>query len=159
MTNTALKAGAIGGAAAIVVALIGLIPCVGCIGPILGILVYLGAGALAAYWLPVPREMGSAAGAGAIAAVIAGLIGGIFGMIISALRFAISGGAQAMSQLPPETMQQLGNLGIDPGTIAAMTTSIVGVLGVGAVCCLIGLVIAAILGAIGGVVFAAVKKD
>jgi hypothetical protein len=155
MTNTALKAGAIGGAVAVVVSLISLIPCVGCVSFILSILVYLGTGALAAYWLPAPRETGSAAGAGAIAAVIAGFIGGAINAIIAAIQVAITGSAQMLSQIPPEQLQQLQDAGIDP----SLLVGIPGVLICGSGCCLVGLIIAAALGAIGGVVLTAVKKD
>ena len=159
MTQAGLKAGAVGAGAVIVLNLIGLIPCVGCFTCILGLLAYVGAGALAAYWLPPVRTAGEGAGAGAIAGVVVGIVGGIVNMVISALQFAISGGPGAMmgqmSQLPPEVMSQLYEAGLDP----MMFASIGGVLGVSAVCCVIGFVLAAVLGAIGGVLFAAVKPE
>jgi hypothetical protein len=143
----------------IVLNLIGLIPCVGCVTCILGLLAYVGAGALAAYWLPPVRTAGEGAGAGAIAGVVAGIVSGIVNMIISAAQFAISGGSGAMMrqmrQLPPEVMDQLYQAGVDP----AMFASIGGVIGASAACCVLGFVLAALLGAIGGVIFAAVKPD
>ena len=159
MTQAGLKAGAVGAGVIIVLNLIGLIPCVGCITCILGLLAYVGAGALAAYWLPPVRTAGGSAGAGAIAGVVAGIIGGIVNMIIAALQFAISGGSGAMmrqmEQLPPEALDQLYQLGFDP-TIFAST---VGVVGVSALCCVAGFILAALLGAIGGVIFASVKPE
>jgi hypothetical protein len=159
MTQAGLKAGAVGAGVIIVLNLIGLIPCVGCIAGILGLLAYVGAGALAAYWLPPVRTAGEGAGAGAIAGVVAGIVGGIVNIIIAALRFVISGGPGAamrqMGQVPPEVMRQLYDAGLDPRLFA----SIGGVIGLSAVCCVFGFVLAAILGAIGGIIFAAVKPD
>ncbi len=159
MTQAGLKAGAVGAGVLVVLNLIGLIPCVGCITCILGLLAYVGAGALAAYWLPPTRTAGEGAGAGAIAGVVAGIVSGIVNMIIAALQFAISGGPGAMmkqmSQLPPEVMRQLYDAGVDPKIFA----SIGGVIGISAVCCVISFILAAILGAIGGVIFAAVKPE
>jgi hypothetical protein len=159
VTKAGLKAGAVGAAVIVVLNLIGLIPCAGCVVCILGLLVYVGAGALAAYWLPPVRTAGDSAGAGAIAGVVVGIVGGIVNMIISALRFAISGGPGAtmrqMSQIPPEVMRQLYEVGVDPSLFAG--TSILGVIGISSACCVIGFLLAAILGAIGGVIFAAVK--
>ena len=161
MTKTGLKAGTAGAAAIIVLNLVGLIPipCLGCIVGILGLLAYVGAGALAAYWLPPTRTAGDGAGAGAIAGFVAGIVGGIVNMIIAILRFAISGGPGAamrqMGQLPPEVMRQLYDAGVDPRIFA----SIGGVIGFGAVCCVLSFVLAAVLGAIGGVIFAAAKPE
>ncbi|TEU13341.1 MAG: hypothetical protein E3J21_18785 [Anaerolineales bacterium] len=159
MTKAGLKAGAVGAVVMVVLNLMGLIPCVGCITCILGLLAYVGAGALAAYWLPPTRTAGEGAGAGAIAGVVAGIVGGIVNMIVAAVRFAISGGPEAamrqMGQLPPEVMNQIYEAGVDP----AMFASIGGVIGVSAACCVIGFILAAVLGAIGGVIFAAVKPE
>jgi len=161
MTQAGLKAGAVGAGVLVVLNLIGLIPCVGCITCILGLLAYVGAGALAAYWLPPTRTAGEGAGAGAIAGVVAGIVSGIVNMIIAALQFAISGGPGAMmkqmSQLPPEVMRELHQAGVDPSIFAG--TSIAGVIGLSAMCCVITFTLAAVLGAIGGVIFAAAKPE
>jgi hypothetical protein len=159
MTQAGLKAGAVGAGVIVVLNLIGLIPCAGCVTCILGLLAYVGAGALAAYWLPPVRTAGEGAGAGAIAGVVAGIIGGIVNMIIAAVQFAISGGPAAamrqMDQLPPEVTRYLWDAGVDPRIFA----SIGGVLGVSSVCCVVGFILAAVLGAIGGVIFAAAKPE
>ena len=153
MSQAGLKAGLVGGAVAVVVAVLGaVIPCLGC----LSWLVYIGAGALAAYWLAPPRSAGDGAGAGAIAGVVTGIIGGIVSTIMAAVMFAIKGGATAVTgQIPPDVMRQLAEAGIDPTIFA----SIGGVIGISAVCCIVGFIIAAILGAIGGAIFAAVKSE
>ena len=86
MMSASLKAGLIGGAIALVLSVVaGIIPCVGCITSVLMLLVYVGAGALAAFWLPAPRSAGPGAGAGAIAGVITSLVGGVVSMIVSAI--------------------------------------------------------------------------
>jgi len=159
MTQAGLKAGAVGAGVIVILNLIGLIPCVGCITCILGLLAYVGAGALAAYWLPPTRTAGQGAGAGAIAGVVAGIVSGFVNMIIAAVQFAISGGPgtmmNQMRQLPPEVMDQLYQAGVDP----AMFASIGGVIVVSSVCCVLGFTLSAVLGAIGGVIFAAAKPE
>lgn len=158
MSQTGLKAGLIGGAIVAVLQLVGIIPvpCVGCFILLLGWATYVGAGVLAAYWLPTPRSAGDGAGAGAIAGVVSGIIGGIFGMIASGIQFAIRGGSAAvLSQIPQEFLDALTEIGLDP----AMFTSIGAVLGIGAFCCVLGMVIAAVLGAIGGAIFASAQSE
>lgn len=158
MSKAGLKAGLIGGGIAAVLQLLGLIPipCLGCFLCLVMLAVYVGAGVLAAFWLPVPRSAGDGAGAGAIAGVVSGIIGGILGMIVSAIQFAIIGGSAAiLSQIPQESLDALRDAGVDPGTF----TSIGAVIGAGALCCVGGMVIAAALGAVGGAVFAAAQSD
>jgi hypothetical protein len=155
MSQAGLKAGLVGGAIAAVFQLAGLIPCVGCITWLLVWATYVGAGLLAAFWLPAPRSTGDGAGAGAIAGVITGIIGGIFGMIASGIQFALMDTAVILSQLPRESLDAMRDVGLDP----AMFTSVGWVLGVSAFCCVVGMVIAAVLGAIGGAIFAAVQSE
>jgi len=157
--SASVKAGLIGAAASVVLALLGLIQCLACITPILGLALYVGVGVLAAYWLAPPRTVSAGAGAGAIAALITSLVSGVVSMIISAIQFAITGGAQtaaAFSQIPPEMMEQLGETGAE---LMAFMATIGGVLIVSSVCCVIGLAIAAGLGAIGGAIMASIKSD
>lgn len=156
MSKAGLKAGLVGAVVAAVLSLLSLVPCLGCVTGILGLLWYVGVGVLAAYWLEPPRTTGDGAGAGAIAGVITGLVGGVVGMIVGAIQFSTAGGpASVMSQIPPEALRQLQDAGIDPGMFA----SIGGVLGVSAVCCVFGLVLAAVLGAVGGAIMAAARSD
>jgi hypothetical protein len=150
-----LKAGLIGAAVVTVLNLLGLIPCVGVVTCMLGLLVYVGVGALAAYWIPPLRLAGPAAGQGALAAVLAALIGGIVNVIIITVQMAITDTASILSQIPAETMQQLEQAGIDPSMLVGPGAGVM----IGSVCCLGGLIFAAILGAIGGAIFAAVKSD
>jgi len=158
MSQAGLKAGVIGGVIVAVLQLVGLIPtvCLGCFVWIFTWITYLGAGALAAYWLPTPRTAGDGAGTGAIAGIVTAIIGGVFGMIVSGIQFAISGGSAAiMAQIPQESLDMLRDAGLDPATF----TSLGFVLGASALCCVVGIVLAAVLGAIGGAILAAAQKE
>ncbi len=156
MSNPGVKAGLVGAAGAVFLSLLRIVPCIGCIASILGLLLYAGAGALAAYWLTPPRTAGGGAGAGAIAGLITALAGGVVSIVVGAARFAIMGGqAAVMSQIPPENLRQLEQAGIDPRIFA----SIGGIIGIEATCCVAGLVIAAVLGAIGGMIMASAKSN
>jgi hypothetical protein len=150
-----LKAGLIGAAVIVVLNLVGLIPCVGFFTCILSLLAYVCIGALAGYFVPPLREAGAGAGQGALAAVLAALIGGIVNTIVVAVQFALTDSAAIMSQIPAESLRQIQEVGMDP----SMFTSPGFGIGVGSVCCLVGLVLAALLGAIGGAIFAAIKAD
>ena len=150
-----MKAGLIGGAVVSVLNLLGLIPCVGLIACGLSLLVYAGVGALAAYWLPPVRNAGAAAGQGALAAVVASLIGGVVNTILITIQVAVTDSAAIMSQIPSESLEQLRQAGIDPAGLMSPAFGAV----TGSVCCLGGLVFAAILGAIGAAILAAVKPD
>ncbi len=155
MKSPALKAGLIGAAIVLVLNLVGIIPVIGCIGLPLELVAYIAIGALAGFWIVPPRVTGRAAGQGALAGLIAGVASGIIRTILTPLSMKLSGGTSAMlSQLPPESLQQLQQAGIDPnmifngGTMAALVL----------VCCLpVGLLLGAGLGALGGLIFAAAK--
>lgn len=150
-----LKAGLVGGAVLIVLDLLGLIPCVGVVTCILGLLVYIGVGVLAAYWMPPTRMAGTAAGQGAMAAALAALIGGVVNTIITTAQLALTDTSAILSQLPADQLQQLREAGIDPSMFAGPGAGVA----VGSLCCLTGLILAAILGAVGGAVFAGLKPD
>jgi hypothetical protein len=150
-----LKAGLIGGAILVALNLLGLIPCVGLFTCILGLVVYGGVGALAAYWMPPVREGGAAAGQGTLAALLAAVIGGIVNTIIITIQMSIADTAAILSQIPAESLDQMRMAGLDP---AAFTGPTAGVL-FGGSCCVGGLILAAILGAIGGAVFAAIRPE
>jgi hypothetical protein len=150
-----VKAGLVGAAVLIVLDLVGLIPCVGCVTLLLGIVAYLGIGILAAYWMPPPRTAGSGAGQGALAAVLAAFIGGLVNTIIATIQMALVDTAAITSQMPAESLQQLEELGMDLSTFVGPGAGVA----YGSVCCLIGLILAAILGAVGGAIFAGLKAD
>ncbi len=156
MSNPGVKAGLVGAAVAVFLSLLRLVPCIGCIASILGLVVYVGAGVLAAYWLTPPRTTGDGAGAGAIAGLITALAGGIVSIVVGAIQFSLMGGQAAlMNQIPRESLQQLEQAGIDP----RIFVSLGGIVGIEATCCVAGLVIAAVLGAIGGMIMASAKSN
>jgi hypothetical protein len=156
MWRAGVKAGLVGAIVAAVLAALTLVPCLGCIASIVGLFWYIGVGVLAAYWLTPPRTTGDGAGAGAVAGVVTALVGGLVSMVVNAIQFSLMGGQAAiMSQMPPDALNQLRDAGIDPGIFA----SVGGIVAISAGCCMIGLVLAAILGAIGGAVMAAARSD
>jgi hypothetical protein len=150
-----LKAGLIGAAVLVALNVLGLIPCVGLFTCIFGLLVYGGIGVLAAYWLPPVREAGAAAGQGAAAAVVAALIGGLVNMVLTSVQMALVDTSAILSQVPAESLRQLEMAGIDPAIFTGPTAGMF----YGGGCCLGGLILAAILGAIGGAVYAGIKPD
>ena len=156
-----LKAGLIGGGVLALLTILAnlgmlfpeastIISCCLCI-PIL--LAYPGTGALAAYWLTPPRTAGEGAKEGALAGVIAGAIDGVVSMILSLVMGAAEVYQQALSQLPPETMEALEEMGLSglftTGGIAALSC-------VGGIC---GILWAVAMGAAGGAILAAAKRD
>ena len=150
-----LKAGLIGGLILVALNILGLIPCVGALTCGLGILAYAGIGALAAYWLPPVRVAGQGAGQGALAAMLAAVIGGIVNTIVATIQMSMTDKAAILSQIPPDALRQLQEAGVDPGMFVGPTAGVM----FGSMCCVGGLIIAAILGAIGGAVLAAIKPE
>ena len=159
--STWLKAGLIGVAILIVLNLIGLVQFLGCITAPLSLVAYIVVGVLAASYMPPRREMGTAAGQGALAAVVAGLGGGIVSLGIGLIQAGMGGaiqGSQVLSQLPPEIRDMTRDLGISPDLITGLG-GMGGAAICGSVCCLGGIVFAAVLGAIGAAIYASVKPD
>ena len=157
MSRPFLKAGLAGGVLLVALQLVSLIPFLSCLSLPLMLIGYLIAGALAAYWLPPRREAGPAAGQGALAGLIAGAISGLFLVILTPLGVAMSGGVDALvAQLPADMLAQLQQAGIDPSVLFNSGTFA----GVALLCCFpVSLLIGAALGALGGLVFAAVKPE
>lgn len=155
MNRPWLKAGLIGGLVLVIINLFGLIPMVSCICMPLGLVAYVAIGALAARWVAPRREAGRAAGQGALAGVVSGLIGGIASTVLAPVSLAMAGGPQAfINNLPPESLQAFQQAGVDPqavfsgGALALLA----------AICCLpLGMLLGAGLGALGGVIYAAIR--
>lgn len=156
LVRVGLRVGAIGGAVAGAVALLNMLPglqlCLTCTLLVLYLATFTGSGLLAAYWLTPPRNAGAGFRVGAIAGAVAGLGGGIVNVIVAVVRSALGDKFLTDSQT-----DSLVNAGLDPQVLKFLT----GPLGsgiTGSVCCLGGLVIAALLGAVGGVILTALVR-
>lgn len=156
--SSGIKAGLIGAGAGIVLGLLGLIPTIGCCFNIVALLVYVVAGVLAALWIPPIRSVGAGAGQGAIAGLITGIGSSVVG-VISSVIYGLTGGT-GRAVIDPTLLDQLAEQGVelDPEMLSFMTGVGGGLLG-GAMCCVFGLALGVGLGAAGGAIFAAVKKD
>jgi len=155
-----LKAGLVGGAALVVIYLMMTFLAqgtgFGCGLSLMALLAFAGAGALAAYWMPPTRQAGPAAGQGAAAAAIAQLIGGIVFTVLIVILFSMIDTAEVISSMDPALLDQLAQAGYDPDAFETMLGPVSGVLA-GSFCCVGGLIFAAILGAVGGALVAAIK--
>jgi hypothetical protein len=147
-----LKAGLIGAAVVVVLQILGIIPCVGCITWLLVFVAYGCVGALAAYWLPPRRQPGPAAGHGALAGAIAGAIGGGVGLLILLGLITVFVPLGILGEV-------LEGTGVDPAALWETFASLVGSLTCGTGCYALGVAIAAGLGALGGLIFAAIQPE
>jgi hypothetical protein len=156
-----LKAGLIGAVIVVVLKVLEQVPCVNCCALPLEWVAYGCIGALAARWIAPVRTMGAGAGQGALAGLVAGAIGGVIGIGISVVGARVMAPFQVamLRQLPPEVLQQLMQAGLDPRMLSGAGAGALGTIGGGVVCCGVGLMIAAALGALGGLIFAAVKSE
>lgn len=122
------------------------------------LIVYVVVGVMAASYMTPPRDTGKAAGQGALAAVMASFIGGLINLIIGIVRTAIwstSQVGQVWTQLPPDIRYQFRELGIGPDFLVGIGGASI----CGSICCFTGIIVAAILGAIGAAIYAASKSD
>ena len=152
-----LKAGLIGAGIMLMLSLLSMVPFLSCLAFPLQFLAYLGVGGLAAAYLPPRRETGRAAGQGALSGLIASLASGLVSLILTPVTLAMQGGAAAIiNQMPPEMLRQFEQAGVDPGQLLN-TGTITGLTGL---CCLpTGLILGMVLGALGGLIYAAVKPE
>ncbi len=150
-----LKAGLIGGGILIVLQLIGLIPLLGCVTLPLTFVVFIVTGALSASYTPPIRQPGQGAGQGLLAALISQLVGGVVGLAVTIIQASTGATARAISQIPPQALQQIRDLGIP----ARMLFGTAGASIIGSICCVIGIVIAVGLGAMGGAIYASLKPS
>ena len=147
-----LRAGLVGAAAVVALQFVGIIPCVGCVTWILGYVAYGCIGALAAYWMSPPREPAPAAGHGALAGAIAGAIGGAVGLILALGMTAIFVPLGVLAE-------SLEGTGLDPSALWEAFAAMVGSVTCGTGCYALGVGVAAGLGALGGLIFAAVQPE
>ncbi len=159
-----LKAGLIGGAIMLVLTLLNMIPAflpaaagvLGCVCCTLELLVYIGAGVVAGFFLTAPRTAGAGAGAGAIAGLISG-VGGWLGDTITSIVEQVTG---VTAQQTEQAMQLLERLfGVDLGSVPVSQPGWGSVALGSGMCCVGSLVIGAALGAVGGAIFGAAKSE
>ncbi len=147
-----LKAGLIGAAVVVVLQILGIVPCVGCFTWILVFVAYGCVGALAAYWISPRRLPGPAAGQGALAGAIAGAIGGGVGLL-----FAL--GITTVFVPLGILGEAVEGTGVDPSAVWETLASVAGTITCGTGCYAVGVGIAAGLGALGGLIFAALQPE
>jgi hypothetical protein len=147
-----LKAGLLGAPVVVGLQVLGIIPCVGCVTWILGFVAYGCFGALAAYWMPPRRLPGPAAAQGALAGAIAGAIGGGVGLVLA---LGISTVFVTLGVLGVA----MEGTGFDPSALWEMFATVVGSATCGTGCYALGVGIAAGLGAMGGLLFAAIQPE
>jgi hypothetical protein len=134
-SSVALKAGLIGAAVGLVLAILtNLIPFLACVVCWVGPIVGLATGALYVYFLG-----GAEIGEGALGGALAGAIGGLGGGVVNAIWSLIGGAAGAVGS-DAAGIAVAGGVG---GFVTALFGAIVG---------------GAVLGAIGGLIYAAIKK-
>ncbi len=153
-TQAVLKAGGVGAGVLFIFNLLSFVPCVNCLTFLGTFLVYVVVGVLAAYWMVLPRTAGSGAINGALAAGVATLVSGFIDVILKGLYAVVTGSSQfeqAFADLPANQLAAMSEAGIDLTVFTGL--GIVGVFGIGAVCCGIFVLIAAGLGAIGGAIW------
>jgi len=156
-----LKAGLIGAVILIVLNVVELVPCAVCCTLPLEWVALGCIGALAAYWMVPPRAMGAGAGQGALAGLIAAAIGGIVGIGVSVVGATLFAPLQVAMyrELPPEILQGMVEAGVDPSMLTGAGAGAVETIAGGAMCCGVGLVIGAALGALGGLIFSAIRSE
>ena len=114
-------------------------------------LLYPGVGVLAAYWLTPPRSLQQGAIAGTLAGSVAFFIDGVFTFIV-ALLFVLSGVyEQSMLDLFPNSWLYTPGL--------ELLTSPTGMLIITFSTVIFNIVIGTLMGALGGLVYAAMKPD
>lgn len=94
-----------------------------------------------------------------MAGAVTAAIGGVVNILIGLVRVAIFGAAAvgSLGQIPPEAWRALRDLGIEPSLFVRWTAGFGGLLVGGTLCFLTGIVIAVILGALGGLLWKAIK--
>lgn len=129
-----------------------------CCGYVVILALWFVAGILGARFARTTLTTGSAAGVGAVAGAITQVIGGI----VDSLATLVVGFVRpAVTAIPPETMQQLTDLGMSPQDVQALiqyTSGPIGAVSTCVCCAGVGALLAAGLGALGGIVGKAVKK-
>ncbi len=161
-----LKAGLIGAAILAGFAVLSLVPAVGGCCCIAWPVLYLGIGLLAGSFVPPVRDSGTAAGQGALAALLAQFLGGLVNTVIVAIQSSTTDVSQVYSDLITawqsaglDTTTLQGALENMPSWLTGQGGGLIAGVASGAMCLVGGLIVAAILGALGGLIFAALKRE
>jgi len=165
MVQAGSKAGLVGGVIAVVLILVNLIPCLGwaicCLG---SLILMVGVGALAVNFGGADIATSTeGAGAGAIAGAITAFIGGLANLLVNLVATVFLQGtglmARALAQIPPGVRRQLWEMGVDLRLLARQGTGIMGTVVGGSLSCVLWIVVAACLGALGGILYKALKTS
>ena len=159
LRSPGIRAGLIGGAAAALLSLLGLIPFFGCLTMPVSLVVYFGSGVLAAI-LQLRRRPRLATQnvtqAGFLAGLVAGLIDAIVGLLTVPLALAMTGGSQTIvTQLPVEITSLVDALGLTPQTVFGTA----GLLVLAGLLALATIVLATLLSTLGSLLLAASRPS
>ncbi|MER2598544.1 MAG: hypothetical protein ABTQ73_03415 [Caldilineales bacterium] len=156
MRRSTLQAGLFGGALAVLLGIITVLPYVGlCLAIPLFPVVFFLTGIAVVRIAPLPLEVGQAAASGASAGALAGVIGGIAAMFLAPIRLAVAGGAeQAVRILTPGQIEALTARGLDP--VAVMDFA--GGVGAGLLCCGLQLFTSVLLAGLAAALYAAYRR-
>ncbi len=150
-----LKAGLIGAAVVAVLTVLSIVlggpaPILGRVGGGLALLAYVGTGVLAGFFLAAPRTAGEGARAGALAGLIGGAGGGgVWGMA-AAVRAALSVWRDIIPFVDLRQLRLPADVDLGMGIGAVM---------IGSLCFLTSLLVGAGVGAVGGAILGAAKRD
>jgi hypothetical protein len=151
-----LKAGLIGLAVMVVISLINQLllaelfaaqPMLSLASCGVSVVLYVGIGVLAAFFLPAPRSAGDGAKAGLIAGLISAVVSVLLGVVILVIR---TRSGAPLPGVTPEQLEMMEQQGMNLGLITLISGS------VGAVC---GAGLGAGAAAAGGALLAAIKPD
>ncbi len=155
LRSPGIRAGLIGGTLAALLSLLSLIPFFGCLTMPVSLLVYFGSGVLAAVLHLRRRPRAGTQGvaqAGFLAGLLTGLIDAIIGLVTVPLALAMTGGSQVIvHQLPVEVTTLVDALGLTPQTVFGTA----GLLLLAAIVAVATIVLATLLGTLGGLLMAA----
>jgi hypothetical protein len=133
-----------------------------CFLSLLILVLWFVSGILAARFGPAGLAVGAAAGAGAIAGAVAQIMGGVADVVLTVILELLGLLPPVTAQIPPETMRQLAQAGATPEEIRSMLSVVQLLSGpVGSCICCVGIAtaIAAGLGALGGILGRATRRE
>jgi len=156
MRRANLQAGLFGGALAVLLGLIALLPYVGlCISLPLYPATFFLTGLVTVRVSDVAPGVSQAAAGGAVAGFVAAVIGGLAAMFLAPLRLNLAGGPeQLVSALSPNTVDTLVAAGLEPAAVVDLMAGV----GAGILCCTAQLTTGVLLAATGAGLYAAYRR-